>query len=109
MNIHRKDRAKLREFSDENILSLEISKSNVWEESIPPDSSLGEKSSVENDRSCNDDKVETLEPPRRLPLFAEASSVNGGEEERRKVELKYGELDLELRLGPEPHHHAKSK
>ncbi|KAH6762066.1 hypothetical protein C2S52_019499 [Perilla frutescens var. hirtella] len=112
MNIHRKDRAKLREFSDENLLSLEISRSPDYEESLPRDPSLGEKLSLENDESHedDDDQAESVKgkPPRGLPLFAEAPpSVNGGES--RKVELKYGELDLELRLGPEPNHHAKSK
>ncbi|KAI3474121.1 hypothetical protein Pfo_028909 [Paulownia fortunei] len=133
MNIHRKDRAKLKEFSCENLLSLDITKSTDCEDSPPPNSSASEKLRLENQSSV--DKAEDLDEGnhdihvpivkenliRGLPLFAEAPSVNSGDHEeaagsspfhkhveKRKVGLRYGELDLELRLGPEPHY-AKSK
>ncbi|KAG6427623.1 hypothetical protein SASPL_111869 [Salvia splendens] len=96
MNIHRKDRAKLLEFSDENFLSLEISPSEDSNDSVPPDSFIGEKLSSENDqRQDEDDQAEENLNIyiRRIPLLAEAPPV----------------VDLELRLGPEPHRHAKSK
>ncbi|KAL8517525.1 hypothetical protein ACS0TY_015685 [Phlomoides rotata] len=91
MNIHRRDRAKLKELSSDD-------------DRPPPDSSSSKRLSSENEEI----------PNRGLPLLMEeAAAVNDGEEAERcrldkDVELNYGELDLELRLGPEPHH-VKSK
>ncbi|XP_057808040.1 transcriptional regulator TAC1-like [Salvia miltiorrhiza] len=105
MNIHRKDRAKLREFSDENLLSLEISRSANSDDSLPPESLLGEKLSLKNDLSHDgDDQATNLNSCVKAP----ATEIND-DVESKQLELKHGELDLELRLGPEPHHHAKSK
>ncbi|KAL2250486.1 UNVERIFIED_CONTAM: Transcriptional regulator TAC1 [Sesamum indicum] len=127
MNIHRKDRAKLKEFSCENLLSLDITKNTTdSEDSPPPDSSSSDKLSLK--KHFSDGKTEEgnrdLVPPgtekliHRLPLFAEAPSLNSGDHEeeaaatlldKRVDNIRVvGELDLELRLGPEPHD-AKSK
>ncbi|PIN17085.1 hypothetical protein CDL12_10277 [Handroanthus impetiginosus] len=126
MNIHRKDRAKLKEFSCDNLLSLEIKSSSDCEDSPPEKSSTSEMEN-ETKKQCSDEEPDDLQIMQdnlieSLPLFAEAPSMKGGDQEekeeggtfdkhvedRSKVELGYGELDLELRLGPEPHD-AKSK
>ncbi|KAI3447713.1 hypothetical protein Pfo_004378 [Paulownia fortunei] len=137
MNIHRKDRAKLKEFSHENLLSLDITKNTDCGDSYrPANSSACQKlrSESETRKEGSDGKVEDLYEGnldifpsfkensirRRLPLFAEAPSVSGEHEgpagnsrfdkhlENRKMELILGDVDLELRLGPEPHH-AKTR
>ncbi|KAL0309898.1 UNVERIFIED_CONTAM: Transcriptional regulator TAC1 [Sesamum radiatum] len=126
MNIHRKDRAKLREFSCENLLSLDITKSSTDSEDSPPPS---DKLSLESDELTKkhlsdaetDEGNRDLVPPagrekliHHLPLFLEAPTVpnSGDHEEEAAASLldkrAVGELDLELRLGPEPHD-AKSK
>ncbi|KAL0375244.1 UNVERIFIED_CONTAM: hypothetical protein Sradi_3440100 [Sesamum radiatum] len=132
-HIDRKDRAKLKEFSCENLLSLDITKNSAdSEDSPPPDSSSSDKLSLESDQltkkhfsDCKTDEGNRdLVPPgtekliQRLPLFAEAPSLNSVDDEEeaaatlldKRVEniRVVGELDLELRLGPEPHD-AKSK
>lgn len=86
MNIHRKARAKLKE------LSSDVDR----KDSPPPDSSAGKRLSSESDESPSDGKEN---PGRGLPERCRLD---------KHVELNNGELDLELRLGPEPHH-AKSK
>ncbi|KAG8376938.1 hypothetical protein BUALT_Bualt09G0116100 [Buddleja alternifolia] len=127
MNIHRKDRAKLREFSSENLLSLDIAKNTNSEDTPPANSSASEMK-----KQCNSDddidiqgnkhdNIVSLDKDnlvRRLPLFAEGPSVSRDDDhekeadggdfekivERSKLELmSHGEVDLELRLGPEPH------
>ncbi|KAL0451117.1 UNVERIFIED_CONTAM: Transcriptional regulator TAC1 [Sesamum latifolium] len=134
MNIHRKDRAKLKEFSCENLLSLDITKNSTdSEDSPPPDSSSSDKLSLESDqltkKQFSDGKTEEgnrdLVPPgaekliHHLPLFAEAPSMNSIDDDEEEAAATLldkrvenirvvGELDLELRLGPEPHD-AKSK
>lgn len=126
MNIHRRDRAKLKqEFSCENnLLSLDIAKSSGCEEIMrgPPDddSSTGEKL---RSTSCDDHKADGDPILRGLPLFVEAPPPGDGgddhhhhhiviEEEEAKVDdgLRFGGevLDLELRLGPlQPNYYSK--
>ncbi|XVE61935.1 hypothetical protein DITRI_Ditri06bG0078300 [Diplodiscus trichospermus] len=130
MNIHRKDRAKLREFSEENLLSLDIVKTTK----NPPDhddsqvseivlESSEEKSTSSLKNPCKfsgEDEIgasaiasargkDAIEELKQLPLFVEESSTgDGGEKEEERLRLVHGsssqiELDLELRLGPELH------
>lgn len=122
MNIHRKDRAKLKEFSHENLLSLDITKTTDFSgDSSPANSSASEK--LGSEKAVSDGKVEDFHDVvpsskensiRRLPLFAEAPSVSDDDDddddggaasslEKNHMELIHGEVDLELRLGPEPH------
>ncbi|KAG6434356.1 hypothetical protein SASPL_105986 [Salvia splendens] len=98
MNIHRKDRAKLKDFSDENFLSLDISKN--------PSASEETKKAANSDDEIQD-FVPTSKPNsvRGLPLFSVSDDEKNSEE--NKVELIHGGLDLELRLGIEPSHDAK--
>ncbi|XP_022766198.1 transcriptional regulator SUPERMAN-like [Durio zibethinus] len=125
MNIHRKDRAKLRESSKENVLPLYMVKTV----NVPPDhhdhSQVSEiilQSSEEKisspKRPCNlsrdgDGSTASASPSgkhafeelQQLPLFVEGTC---GENEEDNLRLIHGsssqiELDLELRLGPEPY------
>jgi hypothetical protein len=111
MNIHRRDRAKLKQAADDqNSLPLDISlnpadhdqQPQALEEKIscsPPKrpSSL----SLEDDKRVGEVGAEELH---QLPLFVERPSGRddcaGGSEEKR-IQITAG-VDLELRLGPEP-------
>lgn len=93
MNIHRRDRAKLRQSCEENSLSLDISiKSN-------PTDHVPEK---DHDHAVQRGKAI------QLPLFAgrptSSSEIRGGSSVvgERIEEKKTDQLDLELRLGLEP-------
>ncbi|XWS55632.1 hypothetical protein CRYUN_Cryun09bG0017600 [Craigia yunnanensis] len=136
MNIHRKDKAKLRESSEENILSLDIVKTTN-----PPDhdhsqvpeiilESSEEKSSSPK-RPCKLSREDAgasasprgkdaIKEVKQLPLFVEGSSMSddiktsGENEEESRLRLIHAsssqiEMDLELRLGPEPHQETSSK
>ncbi|KAK7339689.1 hypothetical protein VNO77_20370 [Canavalia gladiata] len=111
MNIHRRDRAKLKQSSEENLLSLDISiKANTTdhnndpvdlEEKILFQLDSGEVKHARNHKNpftfpYNDDQrgmlIGTPQLPHHLPSF-----VLG-----QRIEEKKGELDLELRLGLEP-------
>ncbi|CAA3032544.1 transcriptional regulator TAC1-like [Olea europaea subsp. europaea] len=127
MNIHRKDRAKLKEFtSDQNLLSLNIkSKDPTVDDDSPQENSSKLASTFPNIREDDDQRSCSLEvdhiiiPPGKdgfnnllkLPLFAETPSLSG-EKERHGEVMKFchghgisqtDEVDLELRLGPEPY------
>ncbi|KAL3536434.1 hypothetical protein ACH5RR_004895 [Cinchona calisaya] len=139
MNIHRKDRARLKEFEsleldNNNILSLDITKRDVPPPNYPDDHVLQLELS-RDERSCSpkrasaspDDDQEidldqTVDRDQlQLSLFTEtaSSSSNVDKEEsnrvnshvKRDMQLSHGEslteLDLELRLGPEPHEAPK--
>ncbi|CAL1399060.1 unnamed protein product [Linum trigynum] len=87
MNIHRKDRAKLKEaaedlYRNQTLLSLDISRDTSSSSTSPPPSedALG----IINT---------TQPPPQPQPVFVDQPVM---ETEREQV------LDLELRLGPEP-------
>ncbi|XVF55215.1 hypothetical protein PTKIN_Ptkin06aG0018800 [Pterospermum kingtungense] len=124
MNIHRKDRAKLRESSEENMLSSDI---NV-KKTNPPDhdhsqvskivlESSQDKSPSSLKRPCKffkEDDVgasassrgkEAIEELKQLPFFAAGDDIrtSGDNEEESHGSSSQMELDLELRLGPEPH------
>ncbi|KAK2972319.1 hypothetical protein RJ640_014377 [Escallonia rubra] len=122
MNIHRKDRARLKETSShETLLSLDITKSNSTFDH--PDNPTSEdegplQKEASDEKSCTlkrpwiFSEVEDASPrkkdgngePIQLPLFGEAPSSSG--HEKMSMELRHissrMELDLELRLGPEP-------
>ncbi|KAJ8899747.1 hypothetical protein K2173_019447 [Erythroxylum novogranatense] len=118
MNIHRRDRAKLREASDENLLSLDITRSTnpldvsevFKEKSSGLAESRGEKSpilrelevslSVEDDETTRNKGSEEFQ---QLPLFLEVEKTDANEEKKHSgQDSSQAELDLELRLGPEP-------
>ncbi|XP_009596834.2 zinc finger protein 11-like [Nicotiana tomentosiformis] len=129
MNIHRKDRARLREFSSENLLSLDIN--NSFNPPPPPendDSLQGEVSydeiisspskrpcvntSKENDRSHEVIIGDLLQLPlfKETPLIKEASNCVDRQVEEKGMQLNpVSELDLELRLGMEPPHESSMK
>ncbi|CAL0306033.1 unnamed protein product [Lupinus luteus] len=86
MNIHRRDRAKLRQSCEENFVSLEMKKNNDHDEVL-----LHQLKDHEHDA---------------LPLFVgrESSSndIRGSSVVMEIIEEKKSDLDLELRLGLEP-------
>lgn len=99
MNIHRKDRARLRESSfnssEENLLQVHEEKSNIalkrpWIFSEVED-------------ACSPKKRDGIGELINLPLFVEKPSTNSDEERGTCVGpvSAVQELDLELRLGPE--------
>ncbi|KAL1546322.1 transcriptional regulator TAC1-like [Salvia divinorum] len=106
MNIHRKDRAKLKDLSDENFLSLDITKAA---HSANPSASESTKKAANSDEG--DEEIQDFVPISKpnsvcgLPLFSVSDDEKNSEES--KVELIHGGLDLELRLGIEPYHDAK--
>ncbi|KAL3826026.1 hypothetical protein ACJIZ3_022055 [Penstemon smallii] len=116
MNIHRKDRAKLKEFSSENLLSLDITKSTDFEDNS---STSDEKFVLESDTNNKKCINEKHEENRDIVHFVKEKSVSPlslhADEEPplshmvKNVEnkLEHGEVDLELRLGPEPHDQDK--
>lgn len=79
MNIHRRDRAKLKQSSEENLLSLDISIKNNT-----------------NDEAVIDLEENHHEPPQR------GKSIIGTTQLPQRIEEKKADLDLELRLGLEP-------
>lgn len=128
MNIHRKDRARLREFSSENLLSLDINNSFNPPPPENDDSLQGEVSydeiisspskrpcvntSKENDRSHEVIIGDLLQLPlfKETPLIKEASNCVDKQEEEKSMQLNpVSELDLELRLGMEPPHESSMK
>lgn len=112
MNIHRKDRAKLREFLGDNLLSLDIANNTTSQDSSPLNSPTAEKLVGLEDEKCSksledhkdvdfngknlanfelgEDDLTT-----RLQLFPDVPSTSCDREEAISI-------DLELRLGPEP-------
>ncbi|KAK6231374.1 hypothetical protein QUC31_011340 [Theobroma cacao] len=117
MNIHRKDRAKLRESSEENILSLDMLKT------INPPDDHSQVSEIILESS----EEKSSSPRRPIKLSREddggSASVSpggkvaiktSGESEKESLRLIHGwtsqiELDLELRLGPDPHQDQTTK
>lgn len=106
MNIHRKDRAKLKEFSDENFLSLDIAKSvdSAGDEGIPKEATSAAAASDDESRDLLFLRSKHDNSVRSLKLFAVS-----GDLDERKMELINGGVDLELRLGLHPHHEPKIK
>ncbi|KAG8374345.1 hypothetical protein BUALT_Bualt11G0122100 [Buddleja alternifolia] len=106
MNVHRKDRAKLKEFSGENLL-LSLDMATGKSENISPKEESDTKKA-----GISDEKVENFIT--HLPtLMEEAPSVSADcfdhHGKTRKMEMINDELDLELRLGVlEPHDHSKT-
>ncbi|XP_019162188.1 PREDICTED: zinc finger protein 6 [Ipomoea nil] len=132
MNIHRKDRAKLREFSgDNNLLSLSVSAHPHAHDSPSPQrvdsgdeqpaGSPPERPPEVGDGHVPNGKANGREDLLLLPLFVEIPSpANNGKEissvvgdvPKAAVQLSDDgsppaspELDLELRLGVEPQQH----
>ncbi|KAK3226321.1 hypothetical protein Dsin_006183 [Dipteronia sinensis] len=95
MNIHRRDRAKLRQFAVENLLSLDITKTNnLIIDDEPPDvdhaseekmnentiteySSEVKSCTTPNKRSCTSLSEDGIEELQQLPFFAETPSASG--------------------------------
>ncbi|XP_022743967.1 transcriptional regulator TAC1-like [Durio zibethinus] len=127
MNIHRKDRAKLRsESSEENILSLDIVKMKyptdhdhsqvseiILESSEEKSSSPKRPCKLSREDACasaSPGGKDAIEEVKQLTLFVEGPSMS----DEGCWRLIHGsssqiELDLELRLGPEPHQETSSK
>lgn len=100
MNIHRKDRAKLRQFSEENLLSLDIAKApnpNIEAPNIVSEDkgAVIFESSLEENIYTPKSKEE-----RMMKLLGESSSSSSHIDQY---------LDLELRLGPEPREASASR
>lgn len=121
MNIHRKDRARLREFTspDNNILSLDITKRDAPAPNPPSPSVDCHDTVLQHELSRDEKDDDHAGDQLRLSLFNETSSSNNDKVEsnrvnrhvKRNLQLSHGEslteLDLELRLGPEPHQASK--
>lgn len=88
MNIHRRDRAKLKQSSEENLLSLDISSKNINDP---------EPIDLEENHEPKGKFISTIE----LPHSSSFIGTKGGVLAHR-IEEKKPELDLELRLGFEP-------
>ncbi|XP_077236874.1 transcriptional regulator TAC1-like [Tasmannia lanceolata] len=125
MNIHRRDRAKLKQPSKDNQLAPDITKKFPSYTPVPTDYMLEQEPSDERNymskwpwilpKEDDDVEEETHETEiRQLPLFVDAPlsgedrrsaglSSGGHEEGTQSSHCPVGvELDLELRLGPEP-------
>ncbi|KAG6744162.1 hypothetical protein POTOM_052872 [Populus tomentosa] len=101
MNIHRRDRAKLKQALDENFLSLNITKSTE-EISSAPETPCAP--SIEDD--CATPKNKASEEFQQLPFIVDAKvGTDGSEENKMEINQATSQagLDLELRLGSEPH------
>ncbi|KAJ1381065.1 Zinc finger C2H2-type [Sesbania bispinosa] len=123
MTTHRRDRAKLRQSYEENLLSLDISiKSTTYHDEPQPleenfsfrldygnqqkDTSNCKKPCTFSDKDDQSGKaIGTLEFL-QLPLFVgmpcSSNEIKGGTIVVERIEEKKADLDLELRLGPEP-------
>ncbi|KAG6643258.1 uncharacterized protein LOC122277090 [Carya illinoinensis] len=118
MNIHRKDRARLKQAEDENSLPMDITTSgSTVDHDQPP--ALEEKilfqlgSGDRDQKSCSPKK-----PCSRSVDYRGIPSLFGGGNYEEKEMMQYNltthasqesniaEVDLELRLGPEPHAEA---
>ncbi|KAJ9180688.1 hypothetical protein P3X46_008901 [Hevea brasiliensis] len=129
MNIHRKDRAKLREASDENLLSLDITKSmnpanpadhphQVSEdknllvlESSEEGSSVPKTSyslSLEDDAGTPGNKGATFSADAKVGNWPDGDEDKNMQLSHRPT-AQIIELDLELRLGPEPHETSSTR
>ncbi|KAJ0021737.1 hypothetical protein Pint_32743 [Pistacia integerrima] len=126
MNIHRKDKAKLKQTSSSKN-QLDISKINQppYYFTQPPskdvvatttqDRSSSKRPWIlgeENDATSNTDKTHVREV-RQLPLFSERPLISSQVHENTEIVLSSSsssgsELDLELRLGPEPQDSASA-
>lgn len=123
MNIHRRDRAKLKEFSSLDILSLDIKRMDSADsplasakQNMPKTSIIasGEVDSAvepnENSKTVQGLALFTEEP---LVINDEGENSHFGENMESSQEVTDGstqaEVDLELRLGPEPDHDASTK
>ncbi|KAK7287513.1 hypothetical protein RIF29_00794 [Crotalaria pallida] len=92
MNIHRRDRAKLRQSSEEKMTYVDISIKNATEHEAQPK---------------DDDYVLERGKAIQVPLFTERQSSSKeiratGSVVVERIEEKKTDLDLELRLGLEP-------
>ena len=126
MNIHRRDRAKLRQSLEENLLSLDMSMKNTsdhdepqpWEEKILFQLDSGDdqqKSTSNHKKPCTlpsmDDHalqrgkaiIGTSELPQLPLLVGMPNSINEIREGvvLDSIEEKKTDVDLELRLGPQ--------
>lgn len=100
MNIHRKDRAKLRQFSDENLLSLDIAK--AANPSIEAPNIVSEDRGAVILESSVQEKICTpkSKEEKMTKQLGESSSSSSHIDQY---------LDLELRLGPEPREASASR
>lgn len=104
MNIHRRDRAKLKQAADENSFPLDIAL-NPTDHDQPQ--ALEEKSCSPPKKTSSLDEVGT-EKLHQLSLFFERPSECdcAGRKEEKGIQaasqLTAKKVDLELRLGPEP-------
>lgn len=100
MNIHRKDRAKLRQFSEENLLSLDIAK--AANPSIEAPNIVSEDRGAVILESSVQEKICTpkSKEEKMTRQLGESSSSSSHIDQY---------LDLELRLGPEPREASASR
>ncbi|CAK7342816.1 unnamed protein product [Dovyalis caffra] len=103
MNIHRRDRAKLKQAFHENFLSLDITKSTEEKGSAPKTPSA--PSIFEDD--CATPGNMATEDVKQIPFIVDAKVGTDHDHDDNKMQLNQATiqagLDLELRLGSEPH------
>lgn len=92
MNIHRKDRAKLRESFEENVLSSDVTLDRVQVQDRPLVSGIISESSGEK-KASRDDNGSGASPRGKDGVGENSGSSHGSSSQV--------ELDLELRLGPD--------
>lgn len=135
MNIHRKDRARLKQTADESFLSGDAANQNPLTHHQPSADNSSRLESTDQDKDCSLKMSLTLcgegdtSPPHKdgmeklhqLSLFSEKPpegndqrarcSVGGHEEKTRHStrDSSQKELDLELRLGQKPTRQASER
>ncbi|WJX76440.1 hypothetical protein P8452_59859 [Trifolium repens] len=88
MNIHRRDRAKLKQSSEENSLSLDISTKNTND---PDHIDLEQNHEIQRGKFTKE-----------FPRSSSFVDIKGGGAMAQRIEEKKCDIDLELRLGYEP-------
>jgi len=103
MNIHRRDRAKLKQVSDENFLSLDITKSTEEISTRAPKTPCALPVDQHVSFTLRNKASEEVQP---LPFIVDVKAGTDGDEDNKmqlnQATMQAG-LDLELRLGSNPH------
>ncbi|KAK2657806.1 hypothetical protein Ddye_010858 [Dipteronia dyeriana] len=125
MNIHRRDRAKLRQFTVENLLSLDITKTKnpIIDDDHASEEKMNENTFMEysseviksrttpNKRPCTSLSEDDIEELQQLPFFAETPSASGDhikkerssrscseENEEKRIQLRHSDHSSQVEL-----------
>ncbi|KAF1868436.1 hypothetical protein Lal_00008243 [Lupinus albus] len=95
MNIHRRDRAKLRQSCEENIISLDMKKTNDHDEVL-------HQLIKDHDDHGALQRGKEIEVPLFFGRQSSSNEIRANSVVMEIIEEKKSDLDLELRLGPQP-------